>query len=92
MIYHILTIFPDIFSSYFNKSIICRAQEKGIIKINIINIRDFANNKHKTVDDCPYGGGAGMIMKVEPIYNALLPFHKKKKKRKIVLLTPTGKK
>ena len=71
MKFDILTIFPDIFNSYFRESIIKRAQEKKIIKIKIHNIRNFATDKHKTVDDKPYGGSPGMVMKIEPIYKAL---------------------
>ena len=71
MTFHIITIFPDIFSSYFNESIIKRALEKNQIEINIVNLRDFATDKHKTVDDTPYGGGAGMVMKIEPLYRAI---------------------
>ena len=71
MTFHIITIFPDIFSSYFNESIIKRALEKNQIEINIVNLRDFATDKHKTVDDTPYGGGAGMVMKIEPLYRAV---------------------
>lgn len=71
MTFNIITIFPEIFSSYFNESIIKRAQEQDNIKINIINLRDFTSDKHKTVDDTPYGGGAGMVMKVDVLYKAL---------------------
>jgi tRNA (guanine37-N1)-methyltransferase len=71
MRFHIITIFPEIFDSYFNESIIKRALTKEKIKINIINLRDFTEDKHKTVDDTPYGGGAGMVMKVEPLYAAV---------------------
>ena len=92
MKFNILTIFPNIFDSYFSESILKKAQDKKLININIVNIRNFANDKHKTVDDSPYGGGAGMIMKVEPIYKALQSLKKKNsKKRKIILLTPAGK-
>ncbi|MDP2934195.1 MAG: tRNA (guanosine(37)-N1)-methyltransferase TrmD, partial [bacterium] len=59
--FDIITIFPDIFTSYFNESIIKRAQKKGLVKINIHNLRDYTNDKHKTVDDSPYGGGPGMV-------------------------------
>lgn len=68
MVFHIITIFPKIFDSYFGESIIKRAQNKGLIKIKIHNLRDYTADKHKTVDDTPYGGGAGMVMKVEPIH------------------------
>ncbi len=70
MQFDIITIFPKIFESYFSESIIKRAQEKKIVKINIHNLRDYTTDKHKTVDDTPYGGGAGMVLKVEPIYAA----------------------
>ncbi len=94
MHFHIITIFPKIFDSYFNESIIKRAQEKKIIKISIYDLRDWTNDKHKTVDDTPYGGGAGMLLKVEPIYKAVIDITKKvkAKKRKIVLLSARGKK
>lgn len=71
MNFHIITIFPEIFNSYFNESIIKRALEKEKIKINIINLRDFTTDNHKTVDDTPYGGGAGMVMKVDVLYKVL---------------------
>lgn len=71
MKFHITTIFPSIFDSYFNESIIKRAKNSGAVDFNIVNLRDFTTDKHKTVDDTPYGGGAGMVMKVEPIYKAV---------------------
>jgi len=70
-IFNIITIFPGIFDSYFSESIIKRALEKKIIDINVFNLRDFTNDKHKKVDDTPFGGGAGMVLKVEPIYRAV---------------------
>jgi len=105
MKFHIITIFPKIFDSYFNESIIKLAQKRGIIKIKIHNLRQWTNDKHKTTDDAPYGGGAGMVMKVEPIYKALnalklkaknnLPMltsaDRQKKKLKVVLLSAKGK-
>jgi tRNA (guanine37-N1)-methyltransferase len=69
--FHLITIFPHIFDSYINESILKRAQDKDIIKIKIHNLRDFTEDKHKTVDDSPFGGGAGMVMMVEPIFRAL---------------------
>jgi len=71
MTFHIITIFPHIFDSYFNESILKRAQDEGHIKIKIHNLRDYTEDKHKTVDDSPFGGGAGMVMKIEPIYKAI---------------------
>jgi tRNA (guanine37-N1)-methyltransferase len=92
--FDIITIFPDIFQSYFNESIIKRAQKEGLVKIKIHNLRDYTNDKHKTVDDKPYGGGPGMVMKIEPIYKAV-QFSKSKiknQKSKIILFSPKGKK
>ncbi len=72
MKFNIITIFPEIFNSYFNEGIISRAQKNKIINIKVHNLRDWTTDKHKTVDDTPYGGGAGMVMKIEPIVKALL--------------------
>lgn len=91
MKFDIITIFPKIFDSYFSESIIKRAQEKEAIKINIHNLRDYTTDKHKTVDDTPYGGGAGMVLKVEPIYKCVNAI-KKQKKSRIILFSAKGKK
>lgn len=90
MIFDILTLFPEMFD-VFNYSIIKRARDNGIISINLFNIRDFTNNKHRKVDDYPYGGGAGMVMQAEPIYNAV-EFIKNKYGYKpyTILMTPKG--
>lgn len=87
----ILSLFPQMFSGPLSESIVKRAVDKNIIDINIINIRDFAQDKHRTTDQPPYGGGPGMVMMVEPIDLALqsLP---KTEKRKIVLLSAKGEK
>jgi len=77
MNFHIITIFPKIFDSYFGESIIKRAREKKLIDIKIHNLRDYTSDKHKTVDDTPYGGGAGMVLKVEPIYKCLVDIKSK---------------
>lgn len=71
MKFDIITIFPKIFESYFNESIIRRAQKSGKIKIHIIDLRKFSTDKHKTVDDKPFGGGPGMVFKIEPLAKAL---------------------
>lgn len=89
MQFDIITIFPNIFDSYLNESILKRAQKKGLIKIKIHNLRDYTSDKRRTVDDRPYGGGPGMLLKVEPIYKALQSL---KSKSKIILLDPAGKK
>lgn len=71
MRFNIVTIFPNIINSYFSETILARAIKNGIIKVNAINLRDFTDDKHQKVDDTTYGGGAGMVMKPEPIYKAL---------------------
>jgi tRNA (guanine37-N1)-methyltransferase len=67
----ILTLFPEMFSGPLSESLLKKAQEKGLVEINITNIRDFTTDKHKTADDTPYGGGAGMVMKVDVVVRAL---------------------
>ncbi|MFH1657065.1 MAG: tRNA (guanosine(37)-N1)-methyltransferase TrmD [bacterium] len=90
--FDIITIFPDIFNSYFQESIIKRAQEKGLIKIKIHNLRDWSSDRHRTVDDKPFGGGAGMILKVEPIWKAVKSLKAKNKKTKVILFSAKGEK
>jgi len=89
----ILTLFPEMFVGPFDQSIIKRAQEKGLIKIEYINIRDFGIGSHKVVDDTPYGGGVGMVLKIDILHQAIE--HAKKKspteKTKIILLSASGK-
>lgn len=88
----ILTLFPDFFSGPFTESIIKRAQENGIVEINIHNIRDVANDKHHTVDDTPYGGGPGMVMRVDVLDHALEKVRAANPDEKphIILMTPQG--
>lgn len=90
MEFNIITIFPDIFESYFSKAMVKRAQLKKIIKIEITDLRQFADNKYKSVDDTPYGGGAGMVLKIEPIYKALKSI-KRRKKSRVILFSARGK-
>lgn len=71
MIINILTLFPEMFSGPFESSIIKRARERGLVNIGLFNIRDFSTNRHRTVDDTPYGGGGGMVMQPGPIYRTL---------------------
>ena len=89
--FDILTIFPDIFDSYLKESFIKRAQKSRKITVNIHNLRDFTKDRHKTVDDRPFGGGLGMVMKAEPIYRAVKKI-RKSKKSKVILFTPRGRK
>ena len=71
MLFNIITIFPEILDSYLNEGMVKRAIDKKIIKIKAHNLRDWTDDKHRSVDDSPYGGGAGMVIKAEPIYKAL---------------------
>ncbi len=91
MKFDIITIFPEIFDSYLQESLLKRAQEKRLIEIKTHNLRDWTNDSHKTVDDSPFGGGLGMVMKIEPIAQAIRAI-KSKAKTKTILFTPRGKK
>jgi tRNA (guanine37-N1)-methyltransferase len=91
MQFDIITIFPNIFDSYLNETFIKKAQDKGLIKINLHDLRKWTTNERKTVDDSPYGGGLGMVLKVEPIFKAVKELTKKKKKTRVILFTPRGK-
>ena len=94
MQFDIITIFPNIFDSYLNESILGRAQRSGLVKIKTHNLRDYTTDKHRTVDDSPYGGGVGMIMMVEPIYKALMSLRGNlvsHRNDRTILLTPRGK-
>lgn len=86
---HILTLFPEMFD-VFSHSIIGRAQNEKILEINCVNIRDYANNKHKKVDDYPYGGGAGMVMTPQPIVDCIKNV-KSVNNGKVIFLGPRGK-
>jgi tRNA (guanine37-N1)-methyltransferase len=87
----ILTLFPNMFSGVFSESILKKAQEKQAVSLNIINFREFADNKHKTVDDYPYGGGAGMVLKPQPIFDAVEHLTKNSAEQpRIILLCPQG--
>lgn len=85
----ILTLFPNMFEIPLGESILGRAREKGILDINTINIRDFSTDKHRRVDDYPYGGGAGMVMQVQPIFSALESLDATD--CKVIYMSPKGK-
>lgn len=89
--FDIITILPGIFDSYLKESLIARAIKKKIIEINVCNLRKWTIDNHKTVDDRPFGGGLGMVMKVEPIFKAVKEL-KKTKKTKVILFSPRGRK
>ena len=93
----ILTLFPDMFESVFGESIIKRARDRKLVDIRIHNLRDWTHDKHRTADDKPFGGGPGMVMKPEPIFEAIDELLKRKaqgskRKTKVILLTPQGRK
>ncbi|MBI4711872.1 MAG: tRNA (guanosine(37)-N1)-methyltransferase TrmD [Planctomycetes bacterium] len=92
MVINIITLFPEVFEPFIRHSIIRIAQEKALVKVHLHNLRDFSTDKHKKVDDKPYGGGAGMVLMVEPLHRAIefLEKHGRKASRK-VLLTPGGR-
>ena len=91
MKFDILTLFPNMFSSPLRESILGKAIEKGLIQIRTVNIRDFTSDKHQVVDDTPYGGGQGMVMKVEPIARAIESVKSQNPSAWTVYLTPQGK-
>ncbi|MDR6124202.1 tRNA (guanine37-N1)-methyltransferase [Bacillus sp. SLBN-46] len=88
----ILTLFPEMFTGVLGQSILQKATEKSAVNYNVVNFRDFADNKHSTVDDYPYGGGAGMVLKPQPIFDAVstLKENAKSKSTRVILLCPQG--
>lgn len=84
----IITLFPEMFRGPFNTSMLKKAQDNNLVEINIHNLRQWTKDKHKSVDDRPYGGGKGMVLMIEPIYNALKDL--RTKQSKIILLSPQG--
>ena len=88
----ILTCLPQLLESPLNHSIIKRAKEKKLVKIKIHDLKDYSNNKHKKVDDYAFGGGGGMVLKIEPIYNCIEIIKKKKKIDLIIYMSPDGEK
>ena len=91
MIFSLLTLFPSIFESPLNESLVKKARDRSLLSFNIVNIRDFAEDIHRTCDDAPYGGGAGMVMKVEPIHRAMDYVNTQFGRPRYVLLTPHGR-
>jgi len=90
MKFDIITIFPELFKGFLSESIIKRARKEKLIEINIHDLRDFTRDRHKSVDDKPFGGGRGMVLKVGPVYRAVSSI--KEEKTKVVLLSPRGEK
>jgi tRNA (guanine37-N1)-methyltransferase len=86
----ILTIFPEMFDGPFSHSIIKRAKDKGLVEIHLHNIRDYATSKHKRVDDYPFGGGAGMVMMIEPVLSCINQLKKDHSYDEVIFMTPDG--
>lgn len=97
MTFHVLTLFPKMFRGFLTETMMKRALTAGVVNVNLVNIRDYATDKHRTTDDTPYGGGPGMVMRIEPIFNALKGLDqvqnakRKAQKSHVVLLSPRGR-
>ena len=98
MNFYIMTLFPDMIMNGLNTSIIGKAMEKNLLSINAIDIRDFTTDKHRHVDDYPYGGGAGMVMQAQPVYDCYKHVEtlinensENTKKTRVLFMTPTGR-
>ena len=89
--FDVITIFPSLFESFKKESLLAKAEKKKLLKIQAHDLREYTKDKHHSVDDKPFGGGLGMVIKVEPLYRAVQKL-KKKKKSKVILFTPRGKK
>lgn len=89
--FDIISIFPGMFESPFNESILNRARQQGLLEIRLHNLRDYSLNKHKKVDDYPFGGGVGLVMNVEPISRAIDEIKKEVPKARTILMSPSGK-
>lgn len=87
----IISIFPDFFKNAFNYSIVKKAMQKKLVSIKIHNLRDHTKNKQKSIDDYPFGGGAGMVMNIEPIFNCITSLKKERHYDEIIYLSPDGK-
>ena len=92
MRYAIITIFPEIFNAYLDRGITKKALQKELIEVEVHNLRDYTKNSHRTVDDYPYGGGAGMVMKPEPFFTAVETLYPDRTQRRVIMLSPAGKK
>lgn len=90
MRFDIITVLPGLLESPFAHSILQRAQKKGLSEIHVHNLRDYANNKHKSVDDYPYGGGSGMVMAIEPFANCINKLKEERQYDEIIFMTPDG--
>ncbi|SDC34789.1 tRNA (Guanine37-N(1)-) methyltransferase [Priestia aryabhattai B8W22] len=86
----VLSLFPSMFDGVFGESILKKAQEKNAVELNVVNFREYSTNKHQNVDDYPYGGGAGMVLTPQPIFDAVEKLTETAKKPRVILLCPQG--
>src|SRR5690242_15239419 len=91
MQFEVFTLLPDVFPPYLDSSILQRARQRGLIDVRVHNIRDYTHDKHHTTDDIPYGGGGGMVMKAEPVFEAVETVIGPQAGCPIILLTPQGR-
>ena len=91
MRFDVLTLFPDILSGYLGQSILKRAIDRGLVEVHVWNIRDWATSKHKSVDDRPFGGGAGMVLRCEPVFACVEAVQEKVEPGRLIMLTPQGR-
>ncbi len=89
--FDIVTVFPEMFEGSFKESILRIAQEKHLVDIHVVNLRDFTKDRHRSTDDKPFGGGPGMVMKPEPIFECVRSIRKKSPKARVILFSPSGK-
>jgi len=87
----VLTLFPTVIEAYLNEGILRRARDRNLIEVRTVNIRDFTTDPHRKVDDYPYGGGAGMVIKPEPVFRAIEHLREDGQERRVILLTPQGR-
>lgn len=88
---HIVTLFPEMFEGPFAHSMLWKAQERGLVSIELVNLRDFGLGARQTVDDTPYGGGDGMVLRVEPVFGAVESIRAREPDTKVLLMSPRGK-
>lgn len=91
MRFDVLTLFPEIFSGYLGQSILKKSIDRGLVEVHVWNIRDWATGKHKSVDDRPFGGGAGMVLRCEPVFACVEAVQAKVDRGRLIMLTPQGR-
>ena len=87
----VVTLFPEVITAYVGTGILGRAVDRGLLRVRVHQLRDFARDRHRTVDDYPYGGGAGMVLKPEPIFRAVEAIRRERPRSRVVLLSPQGR-